>query len=86
MGNKCPTEPFLAGMAACIPEPPVALGEEPDQGEEDMQRNRGLILSCRRSTPIESNLWILRMRFEPTKGEADSFQCTGKMDAAVLAD
>src|SRR5947209_2971158 len=28
--SKRPTEPFLAGMVACIPEPlPVALGEEP---------------------------------------------------------
>jgi hypothetical protein len=27
--RKRPTEPFLAGMVACIPEPPVALGEEP---------------------------------------------------------
>ena len=68
----------------------MALGEEPDLGEEDMQRNRGLILSCRwstrASTPIESNLWILRMRFEPTKGEADSFQRAGKMDATVVGE
>ncbi len=57
-----------------------------------MQTNRGSVLSWRRSkrasTPIEfkSNLWILRMRFEPTKGEADSFQRAGKMGAAVFGE